>query len=443
MTSQTLLALVLVVVAQTAAPRPAGIHLDSLRWPDAQAALRADTVVVIPLGGGAAQHGPHLKLGTDLVLAEYLAARVAEASAVVVAPALTYHHYPAFVEYPGSTSLPLAAARDLTVGIVRSLARFGPRRFYVLNMGISSALALEPAAAVLAREGILLRYTDLPASLAYASRTVRKQDGGNHADEVETSMMLHIDSAGVEMTAAARDFSPASQPFRLTRSTRGRGTYSPTGIWGDATLATKEKGRLIVDRFLESILNDIDRLRSAALPLPGADAPLTRTPPSPAPRVSMAPASSCTPGDERVIRRISENFTLAWMHHDYETLGLLWTEEGDIVHPDGWVERTRQVITQNRRELFTRREYRDARHPLTFGNVRCITPDVAVVDGKWELRGVYDTAGKPVPTMEGLVTVVVRRVAGWQIEAYRYTLNPTVTTIPPTILKRPGYPAGQ
>jgi creatinine amidohydrolase len=442
MTSQTLL--VLVLVAQTAAPRPPGVHLESLRWPDAQAALRADTVVVIPLGGGAAQHGPHLKLDTDLVLAKYLAGRVAEASAIVVAPALTYHHYPAFVEYPGSTSLPLAAARDMTVEVVRSLARFGPRRFYVLTMAISSALALEPAAAVLAREGILLRYTNLPASHAYASRTVRKQDGGNHADEVETSMMLHIDAASVDMTTAARDLSPASQPFRLTKFPQGRGTYSPTGIWGDATLATKEKGRVIVDRFVESILHDIDDLRSAALPRSIPEIPIVRTPaPASGPRPSVAPASSCTAGDERAIRRIAEYFYVAWNNRNHEALGALWTEDGDIVHPDGLVERTEQVITQNRRELFSRREYRESRHPLTFGSVRCISPDVAVVDGKWELRDVYDTSGKPVPPMEGLVTLVVQRVGGWQIEAYRYTLKPPVTTIPPTILKRPGYPGGQ
>ena len=98
---------------------------------------------------------------------------------------------------------------------------------------------------------------------------------------------------------------------------------------------------------------------------------------------------------------------------------------------------------QNRRELFTRREYRESRHPLTIGTVRCLTADVAVADGKWELRGVYDSAGKPVPRMEGLLTLVVRKTGGWAIDAYRYTITPPALTIPPSILKRPGYPSGQ
>jgi creatinine amidohydrolase len=425
---------------------PKGVRLDSLTWPEAEAALQPDTIVVIPVGAAAKQHGPHLKLRNDLTLAEYLTRRIADASTVVVAPALPYHYYPAFTEYPGSTSLALATARDLTADVARSLARFGPRRFYVLNTGISTVRALQPAAAALATEGLLLRYTDLAPALAQASRAVRQQARGSHADEVETSMMLYIDATAVDMSKAERDLAPQSQPFRLTRRPDGRGTYSPTGIWGDATLATKEKGRVIVEALVASILADIENLRSAPLPAPApAAAPDVARPPTPqpVPRASSAPPSSCTAGDERAIREIAVTFSVAWSNKDYEKLGGLWAREGDIVHPDGWVERGVQVITENRRELFTRREYRQSRHPLTLGILRCLTHDVAVVDGKWELRGVTDNAGTAVPTMEGLATLVVKRTGGWHIEAYRYTVKPPTAPTPPMFLKRPGYPSGQ
>jgi ketosteroid isomerase-like protein len=90
-----------------------------------------------------------------------------------------------------------------------------------------------------------------------------------------------------------------------------------------------------------------------------------------------------------------------------------------------------------------RQEYRSSKHPLTFGNVRCITADTAVVDGKWELRGVFDASGKPLPTYEGLLTLVMARgqTGGWAIEAYRYTQKPAAAPMP-TWLKRPGYPGG-
>ncbi len=62
---------------------------------------------MIPLGAALKEHGPHLRLRNDLALAEYFTARVEAASPVVITPPLTDHFYPAFLEYPGSTSLTL------------------------------------------------------------------------------------------------------------------------------------------------------------------------------------------------------------------------------------------------------------------------------------------------------------------------------------------------
>ena len=102
-------------------------------------------------------------------------------------------------------------------------------------------------------------------------------------------------------------------------------------------------------------------------------------------------------------------------------LARMWSRSGDIVHPDGAVERGSQLIAINRMQLFARREYRNTRHPLVLNMVRCLSEDIAVADGKWELRGVLDTSGKPLPMMEGQVTLVLKRTGGWLIEAYRYT----------------------
>jgi creatinine amidohydrolase len=108
-------------------------------------------------------HGPHLRLKNDFVLAQYFTRRLVERLPVVAAPTVSYHFYPSFVEYPGSTTLRLETARDLLVDICRSLARFGPRRFYALNTGVSTIRALQPAAELLAADSILLRFTDIPA----------------------------------------------------------------------------------------------------------------------------------------------------------------------------------------------------------------------------------------------------------------------------------------
>src|SRR5262249_52603939 len=153
--------------------------------------LRPDSVVVIPIGAAAQEHGLHLKLGNDLALAAYFCKRVVDASAVVMAPPVNYHFYPGFLEYPGSTSLNLDTAKTMTVEVVRSLARYGPRRFYALNTGAPTVRALQQVKETLAAEGVLFEYTDFSARIDQAAASIRRQAGGSHADEIETSMMLY------------------------------------------------------------------------------------------------------------------------------------------------------------------------------------------------------------------------------------------------------------
>jgi len=243
-----------------------GILLEQLTWVEAEAALTPSTVVVIPLGAASKEHSPHLRLNNDWTIAEYFKRRVLAAAAVVVAPTIGYHYYPAFVEYPGSVSLRLETARDLVVDICASLSAFGPRRFYVLNTGVSTVRALAPAAGVLAAQGTLLRYTDLRSAGSDAVRDVGQQEGGSHADEIETSMMLYIAPEAVDMAKAAHDYRPGPGPLR--RMPGAAGTFSPTGIYGDATLATWAKGRAVVEAKLSAILTEIEQLRAEPLPPP-------------------------------------------------------------------------------------------------------------------------------------------------------------------------------
>ena len=140
--------------------RDKGILLEDLTWPEAEKALCPDTVVVIPIGGASKEHGPHLKLKNDWLLAEYFKREILKSAEVVIAPTVNYHYYPAFNEYPGSISLRLETARDLMVDICRSLSRYGPRKFYGLNTGVSTMRPLELTAKILQDEGIELQYND-------------------------------------------------------------------------------------------------------------------------------------------------------------------------------------------------------------------------------------------------------------------------------------------
>jgi creatinine amidohydrolase len=99
------LAAALMAAILAAGEPSAGTLLENLTWVEAEKLLTPDAVVVIPLGAESKEHGPHLKLKNDFILARYLRDRVRERARVVIAPIVNYSYYPAFVEYPGSTSL--------------------------------------------------------------------------------------------------------------------------------------------------------------------------------------------------------------------------------------------------------------------------------------------------------------------------------------------------
>jgi creatinine amidohydrolase len=245
-----------------------GVRLADLSWVEAEKLLDSSTVVVIPLGAESKEHGPQLRLKNDFLLANYYAARVLRASKIVLAPTINYSFYPSFVEYPGSTTLRFETARDMVVDICRSLARFGPRRCYILNTGVSTVRVLGPARDSLAASGIVMRFTQGGRRADSVEKAISRQEGGTHADEMETSMLLYMYPQFVDMTKAAKDYHPGAGG--LTRDSlvavhEGK-TFSRTGIYGDATLATREKGRRVVEAQVRDLLEEIEALRRTPLP---------------------------------------------------------------------------------------------------------------------------------------------------------------------------------
>ena len=257
-----------ILMAQSKDPvksKSKGVLLEDLTWIEAAKLLNEKSIVVIPIGAASKEHGPHLKLKNDLIIAEYLKNRVLDEANVIVAPTVNYNFYPAFLEYPGSTSLRLETARDLIVDICHNFSAHGVRRFYVINTGVSTRKPLKLASDLLTAEGILFEYTDIIKIAEAVEKQVKKQPGGTHADEIETSIMLYIAPESVDMSKAVKDYHPDKGP--LTRNPNNpQGTYSATGIWGDPTLATKEKGEKVVEAIVSGILRDIAELSNKAFP---------------------------------------------------------------------------------------------------------------------------------------------------------------------------------
>jgi len=238
-----------------------GVILENLTWQETEKAFNEYKVIVIALGARCKEHGPHLPLNNDYIMAEYFKQRVLAKLEVIAAPTLQYGYYPAFLEYPGSVSLSLDTFANLIKDICKSFSGQGIKHFYIINTGVSTLRGLSKAAGELKDDGIVLRYTDILKCGEKAVRQVEKQEGGTHADEIETSMMLYIAPEIVDMKKAKKDFHARKGRGPLTRNPKAeKGVYSPTGVWGDPALATRDKGRIVVEAMVKEILQDIREL---------------------------------------------------------------------------------------------------------------------------------------------------------------------------------------
>lgn len=236
------------------------VNLEDLTWMEAEKALKQFEVVLIALGARTKEHGPHLLLKNDYIMAEYLKDRVAQQVPVAIFPTLQYGYYPAFLEYPGSVSLSAETFKNVVVDICKSINGYGIQKFYILNTGVSTLRPLGQAKQELSNLGIVLRYLNILEVDKKLPPGILKQEGGTHADEGETSMMLYIAPETVDMSKAVKDLDLRPDRKGLTRNPRGKGHYSPTGIWGDPTLASKEKGKLIVETTVKEIIKQIREL---------------------------------------------------------------------------------------------------------------------------------------------------------------------------------------
>lgn len=227
-----------------------------LTWDQVKERLAAGAAAILPIGAGAKQHGLHMAMATDQVFAEYFSRALAERIDALIWPTLTYGFYPAFVAYAGSVSLSNRPFQAVVTEIANSLSGFGARRVLILDTGLSTIAPVD-AAIRASREPALIRHLKVFAGQRFEAtvRTLKQQSYGSHADEMETSLMLAIAPELVDMARAkASPVSPEGpSPGPLSPDDPSLPNYSPSGSFGDPTLASAEKG----SRLLAAILQDL------------------------------------------------------------------------------------------------------------------------------------------------------------------------------------------
>ncbi|MBI3977796.1 MAG: creatininase family protein [Chloroflexi bacterium] len=256
--------------------------LHEMKWPEVQEHLRQDDVVLLPIGS-VEQHGTHLPLGTDSLVAIGVCKEAARRSDVIIASPLWYGWCPHHMAYPGTVTLRPETMIQLVEDVVTSLIYHGFHHVVVVNGHRTANLPpLQIAAARLReRTGAYVAVADPRWIAARATLAIRESAPGGlgHADEMETGHLYHLRPDLADPALAVRQlgkvgtfahsigFDPAfdvdSVILPSTHAELGKRT-APTGVGGDPTLATPEKGK----QFHEAVVANLCRLIADARQTP-------------------------------------------------------------------------------------------------------------------------------------------------------------------------------
>lgn len=215
-------------------------------WRDVEAALPGRLLAILPVGAEE-QHGAHLPLETDTVLATGVARRIAGSIGGWLLPAITYGEAWTAEAWPGTLSLSAETLRAVLIDIARGLKRIGVAGLVTVNGHFGNRAPIASAIEAVADIGLPVLPLDYPGLEEAAARYCSSLPAGPgfyHADEVETAMMLALAPESVRMELAAAEYPVFPADFG-TRPMQLR-EFNHSGVFGDPRPATAATGEQII-----------------------------------------------------------------------------------------------------------------------------------------------------------------------------------------------------
>ncbi|MCF8062035.1 MAG: creatininase family protein [Deltaproteobacteria bacterium] len=245
--------------------------LGGLTWPEAETRFREVDVALLPVGA-IEQHGPHLPLDTDAFDADYLARAVARGCTdpkplvlPLVSYGVSYHH----ADFPGTIGVTPETLSQIAYDIGMAAARNGVTKLVIINGHGGNGPALQFAAQKINRDAHIFTCVDTGETSDPDINALAETPNDVHAGEIETSTTLAVRPEGVRMDRASRfvpEFSSRYLDFTSKRSVDWyayTSRLSITGVLGDPTRATREKGErmwALMIRHLVAFVEDLKRL---------------------------------------------------------------------------------------------------------------------------------------------------------------------------------------
>ncbi|PLR87711.1 creatinine amidohydrolase [Bacillus sp. V33-4] len=220
---------------------------------EARKAVGNFPVAILPLGA-TEQHGHHLPLGVDIFLAEGISRQLSERTGAILLPSMPFGYSWVWRDIPGTISLQQHHVEAVVKDVAHSVARYGVKMLVLVNGHDSNKTSMKYAARELMDEldipVIYLFYPNLNEIMKEHCETP-SWHGMVHACEFETSLMLALKSELVDMSKAVSEY--PDKPMLYGKSTISLGDLSKSGVFGDATKASKEKGEKMLKIFVDEM----------------------------------------------------------------------------------------------------------------------------------------------------------------------------------------------
>ncbi len=218
--------------------------------------IKDKKVAILPIGAVEA-HGPHLPLGTDNILAERISKIIAVKANALVLPVLPYGQVWSLEHFSGSINISNDSLIAMLVDIGSGLYQQGIKIFVMITAHLGNETAMKASARKLIEryedyKVFYFSYPGMKEDSQQVMETPRSHQKYFHACEIETSFMLYMAEEYVDMKKAIKDIPqiPPEMDYAPTRWSE----FTQTAVLGDATLATKEKGKYILDSVINRIV---------------------------------------------------------------------------------------------------------------------------------------------------------------------------------------------
>ena len=237
-------------------------------WPEIKQAIAMEKVVLLPVGS-VEDHGYHLPMDTDH-FSEHISLEAGRRrpDLFVVMPIVAYGFNLHHLDWPGTIHIRSEHLIDFTLDITKSLAHHGFRKIVLVNGHGSNMPCLDLAArrTVLETDALCaaLMWTSLAAE-AIAEVRETPFPGVAHAEEIETSLYLHLAPERVQMERAVPEFPEEYARSKFVWQDLQRPSpvmlmdwwsrFDRSGVIGDPTLASAEKGRRLWEAAVQGLID--------------------------------------------------------------------------------------------------------------------------------------------------------------------------------------------